>query len=626
MSRITEREMARRLAEPPQGLDLEPPADLLARLKADIPEQMIVLPGEARPDQPIPFPPHPSDTGWQQRRRWLMAASVVLALGAGLFALRVRQETWLAEQAPSELSESQDAGPSTAPAPPPSSPPPAARSEADQSRVPGEAEAPLARPAPRAVSPRVPAPQAVPLEREERRAPQGRGSGAGEAPAAEEPWGALEESITVTTELDSSSAEAAVPPPPPPPPPAPRRDALSAEARRRQNKARQEEGQRPAAGIESRVEGGVAGGVAGGVPGGVVGGVPGGVVGGSPGGVMSRAPQPVEVPERIPEPAAAPIPGTHAADAADTAEATDSDLRRDAEAARRAPGGHPFVDTEEDPVSTFGLDAGTASWAEARRFLDDGRLPPPEAVRVEEVVNYFSAGDRPPVRGDFALRTEGGPTPFAGEGAGPAGDRYQILRFGLRARGVQSGRRKPATSTGLRETVARDARVQVEFNPAVVARYRLLGHEGRDIVAADRRRDHIASGEVSAGHGVTALYEIKLLPDVRPREVLATLRLRYRSAETDKVVEVDREMLVRDLAPDWQAAPSALRLAAVAGELAEILRGSFWAKDGDLEEVARRARELSGVFADSPEGERVAELAHLAARAARLQRERGGKR
>ncbi|HYH45556.1 MAG TPA: von Willebrand factor type A domain-containing protein [Thermoanaerobaculia bacterium] len=621
MSRITEREVARRLAEPPQGLDLEPPADLLARLKADIPEQIeIVLPGEARPDRPeraIPFPPHRADVAWQQRRRWLMAASVVLALGAGLFAIRVRQATWQAEEVPSELSESQKtaAGSSAAKAPPPP-PPPIVQSEADQSRAPGNADVPLARPAPQAVSPRVPAPQSAPLGR---RAPQGRGSNAGEAGrAAEEPWGELEESITVRPELDSSSAATtAPPPPPPPPPPAPRREALSAEARRRQNKARQEERQGAAdRGVESGVESGVEGGVVGGV----AGGVPGGVAGGSPGGVVAQAPQPVEIPESIPEPEPGPlIEATEAADAADTG------LRRDAEGASRAPGGHPFVDTEEDPVSTFGLEAGTASWAEARRFLDNGRLPPPEAVRVEEVVNYFSAGDRPPARGDFALRAEGAPTPFAGEEAGPAGDRYRILRFGLRARGVQDRHRKPATSAGLRETVARDARVQVEFNPAVVARYRLLGHEGRDIAAADRRRDDIAAGEVSSGHGVTALYEVKLLPDVRPREVLATLRLRYRSAETDKIVEVDREMLVRDLAPDWQAAPPALRLAAVAGELAEILRGSFWAKDGDLEEVARRARELSGVFADRPEGERVAELAHLAARAARIQRERGSK-
>jgi Domain of unknown function (DUF3520)/von Willebrand factor len=614
MSRITEREMARRLAEPPQGLDLEPPADLLARLKADIPEQIdIVPPGEARPDQlerAIPFPPRRPEAAWQQRRRWLMAASVVLALGAGLFAIRVRQATWQAEETPSELSELQSpaAGPSAAEVPPP-----IPQSEADQSRAPGEADVPLAEPVPRPVSPRVPAPQSAQLDR---RAPQGRGSGAGQAGrAAEEPWGELEESITVRPELDASSAATAVPPPPPPP--APRRDALPAEARRRQNKARQEEWQGAA---DRGVAGGVEGGVEGGVAGGVVGGVPGGVAGGSPGGVVAQAPQPVEVPQRIPEPATAPSIGIVTNE---TTEATEADEQPDGEVGTA--GVHPFVDTEEAPVSTFGLATGTASWAETQRFLDEGRLPPPGTVRVEEVVSYFSAGDRPPARGDFALRAEGAPTPFAGEEAGPAGDRYRILRFGLRARGVQARHRKPATSTGILETVARDARVQVEFNPAVVARYRLLGHEGRDVAAADLRHDDIAAGEVSSGHGVTALYEVKLLPDVRPREVLATLRLRYRSAETDKVIELDREMLVRDLAPDWQAAPPALRLAAVAGELAEILRGSFWAKDGDLDEVARRARELSGVFADSPEGERVAELAHLAARAARIQRERGGK-
>ncbi len=590
MSRLSEREVARRLSERPSGTpgshgsNTEPPADLLARLKADIPEHIqIVLPGEPRPGQTIQFPPRRPDAGWQQRR-WLLAASLVLALGAGLFALRVR-EGLVPGGADMGEADSAPLAPAAS-----SAPGAAAPSESSASSAPkpqGErvgADGPLSR----LRSPRmVPSPATEPIQ---------------------PPRVDLEEEINVTAELPLFDEQGSVvPPPPPPPPPAPtRRDLLSAEARRRQNKARQEE-RREVDGFEG-VEGGVVGGVEGGVPGGVVGGVPGGVY---------AKPQPVEVPPEIPAPAQAPPPSSGAA--------AEPNGWADRGTSFRSAGVNPFVDAEEDPVSTFGLDVDTASWTVVRRHLDDGRLPPPEAVRVEELVNYFSYGDRPPARGDFALRAEGAPTPFAGTGAGA--DRYRILRFGLQAREVRTRGRQPSP-TGTLQTVARDARAQVEFNPEVVASYRLLGYENRDIADEDFRNDDVDAGEVGAGHGVTALYEVKLLPDVRSREVLATLRLRYRSAETEKplkIIEVDREMLVRDLATDWQDAPRSLRLASLVAELAEILRGSSWARDGDLTDVARRARELAGAFADTPQGERVADLARLAARAASLQQERGGR-
>ena len=75
-------------------------------------------------------------------------------------------------------------------------------------------------------------------------------------------------------------------------------------------------------------------------------------------------------------------------------------------------GTNPFVDTDDDRLSTFGLDVDTGSYTVARRYLSDGNLPPREAIRVEEFVNAFSYGDRPPSRGDFAIRAEAAPTPF----------------------------------------------------------------------------------------------------------------------------------------------------------------------------------------------------------------------
>jgi len=61
------------------------------------------------------------------------------------------------------------------------------------------------------------------------------------------------------------------------------------------------------------------------------------------------------------------------------------------------------------------------------------------------------------------------------------------------------------------------AKVQVDFDPSVVSRYRLLGYENRRIADRDFRNGTVDAGEVGAGHAVTALYEIKLSDDVQGR-------------------------------------------------------------------------------------------------------------
>ena len=58
------------------------------------------------------------------------------------------------------------------------------------------------------------------------------------------------------------------------------------------------------------------------------------------------------------------------------------------------------------------------------------------------------------------------------------------------------------------EVVAKDAKFQVDFDPAFVARYRLVGYENRDIADTDFRNDKVDAGEINSGHQITALYEI----------------------------------------------------------------------------------------------------------------------
>ncbi|MCP3962954.1 MAG: hypothetical protein GY719_34375, partial [bacterium] len=104
-------------------------------------------------------------------------------------------------------------------------------------------------------------------------------------------------------------------------------------------------------------------------------------------------------------------------------------------------GTNPFIDTEDDRLSTFGLDVDTGSYTVARRYLRDGNRPPREAVRVEELINYFDYGDAAPERGEFAIHAEGAPSIYG------QGERYYLLRFNLKGREIHTEDRRPAVLT-----------------------------------------------------------------------------------------------------------------------------------------------------------------------------------
>lgn len=89
------------------------------------------------------------------------------------------------------------------------------------------------------------------------------------------------------------------------------------------------------------------------------------------------------------------------------------------------------------PLSTFAADVDRASYANVRRFLTDGRLPPVDAVRIEELVNYFSYDDPVPEDGrPFAVTTEVARAPWR-----PA---HRLVRIGLRAPAVDVSELPPA--------------------------------------------------------------------------------------------------------------------------------------------------------------------------------------
>jgi Ca-activated chloride channel family protein len=100
---------------------------------------------------------------------------------------------------------------------------------------------------------------------------------------------------------------------------------------------------------------------------------------------------------------------------------------------------NPFRSPRVAPLSTFSVDVDRASYANVRRFLDQGTLPPKDAVRIEELVNYFPYADVASARGDVPLRitTEVAEAPWH-----PSHD---LVRIALRARDVDM-RRAPASN------------------------------------------------------------------------------------------------------------------------------------------------------------------------------------
>jgi Ca-activated chloride channel family protein len=480
-----------------------------------------------------------------------------------------------------------------------------------------------------------------------------------------------------------------------------------------------------------------------------------------------RMPTPMPRPMPTPDPGAAPSTGG-------TAEPNDQPW---GDMFFRSYGTNPFVDTEDDAQSTFGLDVDTGSYTLARSYLERGHLPPPEAIRVEEFLNFFDYRDPAPRRGEFTLSAEGAPSPWA------RGPRYQLLRVGVRGREIAAAHRRDATLifvvdvsgsmardnriglvqralhllldqlrssdqvglvvygsrgqvllepsndhsavrraidrlttggstnaeeglllgyelarrhyrpesinrlvlcsdgvanvgrtgpesildrigreaedgielttvgfgmgnyndvlmeqladrgdgnyayvdtleearrvfvenlTGTLQTIAADAKIQVEFDPRVVSRYRLLGYENRDVADHRFRDDTVDAGEIGAGHRVTALYEIKLAEDATRKSALAEVRLRYRSRATGRVVEESLAVRRSDLARSWRAASPSLRLAALAAELAEVLKRSYWARETRPEELRERARQVDRELGDDHD---AAELVRLTRRA-----------
>ena len=137
-------------------------------------------------------------------------------------------------------------------------------------------------------------------------------------------------------------------------------------------------------------------------------------------------------------------------------------------------------------------------------------------------------------------------------------------------------------------TIASDVKIQVEFNPKRVKRYRQLGYENRQLHREDFRNDMVDAGEVGSGQSVTALYEIELMDGntLDRADQLATVRVRYRRIDTGDVEETRHVMTAASVSSRFDDMPAPYRLAAGVSEFSEILRGSTHSAGSELEQVA----------------------------------------
>jgi Ca-activated chloride channel family protein len=426
---------------------------------------------------------------------------------------------------------------------------------------------------------------------------------------------------------------------------------------------------------------------------------------------------------------------------------------------------NPVKLVSEEPISTFSIDVDTASYSNVRRFLNSGVLPPKDAVRIEELINYFdydyalpadrkapfaahvtltpspwgkgrelmhigiqgydlNRDSRPPLNLTLLLDTSGsmsaedrlplavkalkllvdqlGPkdhvaiVTYAGSAgevlaptsgtdkqkinaaldrlaaggstAGGEGLRlaYSLAKQNMDKSGVnrvvlmtdgdfnvginnperlkdfverereggidlsvfgfgrsnyndalmqklgQSGNGKAAYIDTLSEarkvfnddfsgsmfTIANDVKIQVEFNPAKVAEYRLIGYETRILNREDFNNDKVDAGDIGAGASVTAIYEItpvgssaKLVDDKRyaaqPKMVsdktpgdFGFLKLRYKLPGETTSKLIDRPITDRDLIKDIAMAPESTRFAEAVAAYGEMLRGDPYMDQG----------------------------------------------
>ena len=160
--------------------------------------------------------------------------------------------------------------------------------------------------------------------------------------------------------------------------------------------------------------------------------------------------------------------------------------------------------------------------------------------------------------------------------------------------------------------IAKDVKIQVEFNPAVVSEYRLIGYETRALNREDFNNDAVDAGDIGAGHTVTALYEItpvgsggELVDPLRyggdaaaagGSEEIAFLKMRYKMPDSDVSQLIEQPVTPSVVYDDISAASDDARFAAAVAAFGQKLKGSDYVRGMSWDAI--RALAQSGKGAD----------------------------
>jgi Ca-activated chloride channel family protein len=191
--------------------------------------------------------------------------------------------------------------------------------------------------------------------------------------------------------------------------------------------------------------------------------------------------------------------------------------------------------------------------------------------------------------------------------------------------------------------IAKDVKIQVEFNPATVSEYRLIGYENRLLNREDFNNDRVDAGEIGSGHTVTAIYEItpagsqgELVEDLRYQssaaptaaaesDEYAFLRIRYKlpDEDTSRLIEMPISSANEVTASDSSVAAREARFSAAVAAFGQILRGGQYTGDFGYDDVIALAQANKGddAFGYRAELINLARLAESAASMERLQRQ-----
>lgn len=170
-------------------------------------------------------------------------------------------------------------------------------------------------------------------------------------------------------------------------------------------------------------------------------------------------------------------------------------------------------------------------------------------------------------------------------------------------------------------TIAKDVKIQVEFNPNVVSEYRLIGYETRALKREDFNNDNIDAGEIGAGHTVTALYEVSFVGDnnqandplryqeansnkysennakvnsAQLNEEIAYLRLRYKLPTQDKSQLIESPILMSSIKSNLNNTSDDFRFSAAVAGYGQLLRGGKNLSSLTLEQVVELAQNAKG--------------------------------